>query len=107
MMIMMMMMMMIMLLTLFVEEYTYGKSIEEYKNATLYNCAKYSLSNHVNDRRHFRQQQPHTRKTYLSVNTNYTYRLSLYFSTCYTKGGNKLTWICWLTLAPGEGGAAL
>ena len=103
----MMMMMMIMLLTLFVEEYTYGKSIEEYKNSTLYNCAKYSLRNHVNDRHYFRQQQPHTRKTYLSVNTSYTYQLSLYFSTCYTKGGNKLTWICWLTLAPGEGGAAL
>ena len=107
MMMIMMMMMMIMLLTLFVEEYTYGKSIEEYKNSTLYNSAKYSLSNHVNDRQYFRQQQPHTRKTYLSVNTGYTYRLSPYFSTCYTKGGNKLTWICWLTLAPGEGGAAL
>ena len=47
------------------------------------------------------------KKTYLSANTSYKYRLSLYFSTCYTKGGNKLTWICWLTLAPGEGGAAL
>ena len=37
-------------------------------------------------------------KTYLSVNTSYKY-----FAACYTKGGNKLTWICWLTLAPGEG----
>ena len=45
----------------------------------------------------------HTHKTYLSVNTSYKYRLSLYFATCYTKGGNKLTWICWLTLAPGQG----
>ena len=42
------------------------------------------------------------KKTYLSANTSYKYRLSLYFSTCYLKGGNKLTWICWLTLAPGE-----
>ena len=32
-----MMMMMIMLLTLFVEEYTYGTGIEDYKNGTLYN----------------------------------------------------------------------
>ena len=46
-------MMMIMLLTLFVEEYTYGTSIEEYKHETLYNSAKYSLSNHVNDRQYF------------------------------------------------------
>ena len=45
-----MMMMMMMLLTLFVEEYTYETSIEEYKNGTLYNWAKNSLSNHVNDR---------------------------------------------------------
>ena len=29
------------------------------------------------------------------------YGISLYFSTCYTKGGNKLTWICWLTLVKG------
>ena len=57
-----MMMMMIMLLTLFVEEYTYGTGIEEYKNGTLYNWAKYSLSVHVNDKAYFQQQQPHTQK---------------------------------------------
>ena len=55
--------MMIMLLTLFVEEYTYGTSIEEYKHGTLYNSARYSLSNHVNDRQYFQQQQPQTQKT--------------------------------------------
>ena len=54
--------MMIMLLTLFVEEYTYGTGIEDYKNGTLYNWAKYSLSIHVNDRAYFQQQQPHTHK---------------------------------------------
>ena len=37
MMMMMMMTMMMMFFTLFVEEYTYGTSIEEYKNGTLYN----------------------------------------------------------------------
>ena len=51
-----MMMMMIMLLTLFVEEYTYGTSIEEYKHG---------LSNHVNDRQYFQQQQPHTYKKHI------------------------------------------
>ena len=57
--------MMIMLLTLFVEEYTYGTGIEEYKNGTLYNWAKYSLSIQVNDRAYCQQQQPHTYKKHI------------------------------------------
>ena len=75
----MMMIIIIMLLTLFVEEHTYGTSIEEYKNGTLYIWAKYSLSYHVNARQYFRNNN-HKQKPYLSVNTSYTYRLSLCFS---------------------------
>ena len=106
------MMIIIMLLTLSVEKYTDGTSIDK----LLVRKWKHSLSNHVNDRQYQKfcsnnNNNNNNNKTLICQSTpvklmhfenlKILYAHGLWL-TSYMKGRNKLTWNCWSTLAPGE-----